>query len=98
MALATRIKMKPSYSNSSVHYSLEDHLLEIDEIYLTAAKLSGWYKKNIVHEYVDSGNEVFVNISPNPKLIAALSKNNEKYVRSTPNNSTHDNLLNLPRG
>ena len=38
------------------------------------------------------------NKRPYPKLIAAVSINQEKYVRSSPNDSKHDNLLNLPRG
>ena len=98
MIRATRIRMKPSYSNTSTYYSLEAQLLEIDEINLISATWNGWYKKAIVHDYINSGNEVTVDIYPNPRLIAVVSKNNEKYVRSSPNDSTHDNLLNLPRG
>jgi len=91
--------MKPSYSNASAaYYTLEGQLLELDKVYLTGVTDEGWHKKDIVHDFINSSHEVSVNISPYPKLIAALSRNQEEYVRSSPNDSTHDNLLNLPRG
>lgn len=99
MFLATQITMKSSYSNSSAsYYTLEGLLQEIDEIYLTGVSDEGWHKKAIVHDFINSGHEVNVDIFPYPKLIAVVSKNYEKYVRSSPNGSTQDNLLNLPRG
>lgn len=98
MIYATSIRMKPSYHSTSSYHSLDDQLMEIDEIFLTAANWSGWYKKRVVHDYLKEGNEVLVNIASYPKLIAAVSINQEKYVRSSPNDSKHDNLLNLPRG
>ena len=97
MVYATHITMKPSYSTSS-YYSPEARLLEIDEIYLTGLAKAGWYPKDKVHDLVINGTTICVYISPWPILIAAISQNHEKYVRSAPNNSTQDNLLNLPRG
>ena len=42
-------------------------------------------------------NSIYVDISPYPDLIPALSSNYEKYVRSEPNDTPSDNLLKLPR-
>ena len=42
-------------------------------------------------------NSIYVNISPYPDLVPALSSNYEKYVRSEPNDTPSDNLLRLPR-
>ncbi len=99
MVYATRIRMKPSYSSASVYYSLENLLLEIDEIYLTGVTREGWYKKAQVHDLINEGHVVSVNIPPYPKLIALVStRTHEKYVRSISNDSTKDNLLSLPRG
>ena len=95
---ATHIRMKQNYLGTSAYQTLEGQLLEIDEIFLIGVSRDGWYKKEKVHDYVNHGNEISVDIYPNPILIAAVSINNEKYVRSTPNDSTQDNLLSLPRG
>lgn len=88
---ATKIRMKPGKNYSQ-------NLEEIDEIYLEGCQTPGFYKKSAVHDYLKKNpNSIKVNIYPFPYLIPAVSSNNEKYVRSTPNNSTHDNLLDLPR-
>ena len=47
---------------------------------------------------VQNGYIIQVNISPHyPKLIAAISSEGEKYVRSEPNDTVQDNLLRLPQ-
>lgn len=85
------IKMKPGYSNSN-------NLLEIDEIYLSGSSNDGFYKKAIVHDHLKNyPSSIQVDIYPFPNCIPATSVNGEKYVRSTPNNTVHDNLLSLPR-
>lgn len=88
---AIKIKMKPGcYTSQSV--------LEIDEIYLSGVKFPGFYKKADIYDFlVENPNTIIVGIPPYPKLIPELSSRNEKYVRSTPNNYSHDNLLMLPR-
>lgn len=43
------------------------------------------------------GEIIRVNIYPYPILEEMTSSKGEKYVRSMPNESRHDNLLNLPR-
>jgi hypothetical protein len=89
--LATKIKMKPGcgYSNN---------LLEIDEIYLTGCTQDGFYKKSAVHDcLVKNPGTIQVNIYPFPNCIPETSVNGEKYVRSTPDYTKKDNLLNLPR-
>ena len=88
---ATKIKMKLGcmYSNS---------VLEIDEIYISGCSNPGWFKKSIIYDYlVKYPNSIQVNKYPYPNLIPAKSYNGEKYVKSNPNNSEMDNLLNLPR-
>lgn len=88
MLYATYITMKPGCKNSQ-------SLLEIDQIYIPTR---GWYKKeDLYNELVRNPKTVAVNISPYPYLIPALSRNREKYVRSTPDIYKHDDLLDLPR-
>ena len=89
--LATRIKMKPGCGSSN-------NLLEIDEIYLIGNSTDRFYKKEVLHDYLaESPNTIQVNISPYPPVIPSVSQSGEKYVRSSPNGSTTDNLLKLPR-
>lgn len=88
---ATKIRMK-----SGCYYS--QNLLEIDSIYITGCETPGFYKKSVLYDFLkEHSGEIRVNVSPYPALVPALSVNYEKYVRSSPNGSTHDNLLSLPR-
>jgi hypothetical protein len=88
---AIKIKMMPGCGSSN-------DLLEIDEIRITNDQGSKLYKKAKVHDYLkENPRSIQVNIAPYPNCIAATSKNGEKYVRSSPNDSINDNLLNLPR-
>ncbi|WP_371375291.1 DUF3892 domain-containing protein [Sporomusa aerivorans] len=90
---ATKIKMKPGCGTSN-------NLLEIDSIYLTGTDNDGFYKKAVVHDYLTKNpGGIQVNISPFPNLMpmTSPSPNYEKYVKSTPNSTTGDNLLSLPR-
>ena len=87
----TKIKMKPG-----CHYS--SSLVEIDQLYITGCDEPGFYKKSVVHDYVkDHPGSIKVDRYPYPNVIDAVSSNGEKYVRSSPNDYTHDNLLDLPR-
>lgn len=88
---ATKIKMKSNCKESN-------NLLEIDSIYIEGYREEGYYKKEAVYDRLKYNSEkIIVNISPYPELIPAISTNNEKYVKSTPNNLLKDNLLELPR-
>ncbi len=88
---ATKLKMKTGCSNSN-------DLLEIDEIYLEGCSNPGFFKKAIVHDHVKAHpGSIQVNISPFPDVIDAISANHEKYVKSSPDSTTKDNLLSLPR-
>lgn len=88
---ATKIKMK-----AGCYYS--QSLLEIDEIYIEGCTNPGYYKKAVLYDYLKkTPGGIYVDIYPYPQLLPELSIKNEKYVRSTPNNYTRDNLLNLPR-
>ena len=88
---ATKIKMKPGcYYSQSV--------LEIDEIYIEDCATPGFYKKASVYDYlIEHPKSIYVDIWPYPYLIPQISKNREKYVRSTPDPYSHDDLLDLPR-
>lgn len=89
--LATKIKMKPGCGSSN-------NLLEIDEIYLTGNSTDRFYKKEALYDHlVENPGTIQVNIAPFPQVIPARSQSGEKYVRSSPNDSTNDNLLKLPR-
>lgn len=73
-------------------------LEEIDSIWIDGCTEPGYYKKGDVHDYLKlHPSSIKVNIYPYPNLIPATSSLGEKYVRSTPNNSRRDNLLDLPR-
>jgi hypothetical protein len=88
---ATKIRMKPGCGTSN-------NLLEIDSIYLTGCDNEGFFTKAVVHDYVkENPGSIQVNISPYPNVVHAISVNGEKYVKSTPDYTTKDNLLNLPR-
>lgn len=88
---AVRIKMKPNSFCSN-------DLLEIDEIYVEGCSNPDFFKKEILYDFLrENPRTIQVNIYPYPDLIPAVSVNREKYVRSTPDNTTLDNLLRLPR-
>jgi len=89
--LAKSIKMKSGCYSSQ-------NLLEIDQIYIDGCKNAGFFKKANIHDYLkENPNSIQVNIYPYPVLIPAVSPNGEKYVKSSPNANTYDNLLALPR-
>lgn len=57
---------------------------------------TGWKSKADVYDMVtDSPKSIKVNRDPYPYLIPVKSIKNEKYVRSEPNDTVHDNLLEL---
>ena len=88
---ATRIKMKQGCANSS-------KTEEIAEIYVDGCNNPGFFEKSVLHDYLKTNpNSIQVNIPPYPNLIPAVSSRGEKYVRSEPNDTPHDNLLKLPR-
>lgn len=86
---AKAIRMKYGCASSN-------DLLEIDSIRLND---NGWYTKAAIHDYVKKyPGTITVGTFYGPKLIPCISSNYEKYVKSTPNDSQRDNLLELPRG
>lgn len=88
---ATRIRMNPGCYNSS-------SLTEIDSIYIEGCNNPGFFKKAVIHDYLkEEPGMIQVKIWPYPNVIPAISSKGEKYVRSTPNDYMHDNLLDLPR-
>lgn len=88
--VATKIRMNRGSYNS-------DNLLEIDEIFITNSK-DGWHKKAVIHDHVKKfPNSITVKTSFGPYVVPAISVNGEKYVKSSPNSTTRDNLLSLPR-
>ena len=51
---------------------------------------------NIPNCFINPLPKLFI-ISAITNVIDAISANGEKYVRSSPDDYTHDNLLSLPR-
>ena len=92
MMYAKKIKMQYGCENSS-------NIQEIAEIYVDGCNNPGFFTKAILHDHlVNTPNSIKVNIGPYyPYLIPATSSRGEKYVRSEPNDTPHDNLLKLPR-
>ena len=74
-------------------------LIEIDSLYIEGGTQPGWYKKAYIHDTVKSKpGSIQVNIYPYPDVLPAISNKGEKYVKSSPNENTFDNLLKLPLG
>lgn len=88
---AKRIKMKQYCSHSQ-------NPIEIDSIYLDGCENSGYFRKEVIHDYLIKYPEsIVVDIYPFPKVVPATSSSGEKYVRSQANQTQQDNLLSLPR-
>lgn len=88
---ATRIKMKNGCANSN-------STVEIAEVYVDGCNNAGFFEKGVLHDYLKTNpGSIQVNIYPYPNVIPAVSSNGEKYVRSESNNTSRDNLLELPR-
>ena len=91
MIYATKIRMRPGSRNSQ-------SLTEISHIYLTGLQTPDFYAKEDIHLFLRRRpGTIKVGISPNPTVIPAVSAYGERYVKSTPNYTGHDNLLSLPR-
>ena len=88
---AKKIRMKPGCNHSILPE-------EISEIYVDGCDNPGFFSKETLHDYLlKNPNSIKVNITPFPNLVPATSSTGEKYVRSSPNQSKTDNLLNLPK-
>lgn len=88
-ATKRRMKQGCEYSNN---------VQEISELYITGCDNPGLFKKDVLYDYlIDNPGSIQVDIYPYPNLIPVKSVYGEKYVRSSPNNSTSDNLLSLPK-
>jgi hypothetical protein len=90
---ATKIKMKPGCGRSN-------NLLELESVYIIGCDNPGYFSKATLHNYLEKNpGTIQVNISPYPNVIPATSPSPyfEKYVKSTPDSTTRDNLLSLPR-
>ena len=99
MIYVTKRRMKPSSTSWLFQSSsLSTQLLEIDSLCLKDGINEKWYKKEDIHDWIKKGNMVKVGVNPYPELQAMISSSGEKYVRSSPNGSTSDNLLKLPIG
>ncbi|WP_321301795.1 DUF3892 domain-containing protein [uncultured Sphaerochaeta sp.] len=71
---------------------------DISEIEIKEGSSSSWKTKAKVYDLVKaSPGSIEVDRYPYPDLVPVLSKNDEKYVRSEPNDTEHDNLLKLPQ-
>ena len=87
----TKIHMKDGcrYSNN---------VCEIDSLFIIDCVNPGFYKKDVVYDYVKKHpGSIYVDRFPYPDIIPVVSVYGEKYVRSEPNDSINDNLLKLPR-
>lgn len=91
MMYAKKIKMQQGCNRSQ-------KLLEIDSIYLDGCDNPGFFKKEVLHDYlIHHPNSIQVAIFPYPDIMPVRSSLGEKYVKSTPDQTQHDNLLSLPR-
>ena len=87
----TKIRMKPGCYRSN-------KLVEIDSLYIEDCVDPGFYSKTVIYDYVKNNpGSIQVKRYPYPTVVGEISANGEKYVRSSPNDYIHDNLLDLPR-
>lgn len=88
MQYVIRIKMQPGCENSN-------YPEEIDSLYIDGR---GLVSKGILYDEIKRNSvSIKVGIAPYPDVVPAVSSKGEKYVKSTPNQYGHDNLLSLPR-
>ena len=59
--------------------------------------LSRYQVANVHNAVKNNHGCIKVKLGKNPDLIPCVSSNQEKYVRSEPNDTPNDNLLKLPR-
>lgn len=86
----TKIKMK----QSGDYWYHETSLSEIDELYYGGS----YHKKAETYDFLYLyPHSLYVEIAPYPDLTRAISSNGEKFVKSVPDYTGKDNLLNLPR-
>ena len=91
MMYAKKIKMQQGCSNSV-------NLQEIAEVYIDGCSSPGFFSKEILHNYLlKNPNSIQVGVSPYPYVIPETSSRGEKYVKSSPDHLSRDNLLSLPR-
>lgn len=88
----TKIRMRQGCKYSQ-------NVVEIDSVYISGNIYSpGYYKKEAVHDYLlKNPGTIQSGIAPWPKVIPAISKNGEKYIKTNANKYGFDNLLSLPR-
>lgn len=92
MLKATAIQMREGQNDT-------DDVKEIDSIHIQGSTSSkGWRKKEELYDFLRDhpNNKIYVDIDPHPELIKA-KHGEQKYVRSSPNDTEDDNLLKLPR-
>lgn len=71
---------------------------EVQAIYIKGCRHEGVYSKEAVYRYLmRHPQSIQVDISPFPDLIPAVSKSGVRYVRSRPDRTGKDNLLDLPK-
>lgn len=71
-----------------------ENIHDIAELYYE----NGWHTKAAAYDHLTAyPDSLCVNINPYPYLEKAKSGDGEKYVRSKPDYTGRDNLLNLPR-
>ena len=89
--VATAIKMCTGCEHS-------DDVEKIDKIYLVNSNEGNWYTKEVIHDHLVKNPEtIAVGTKSGPKVVPRTSVNGNKYVKSAPNHTTKDNLLELPR-
>ncbi len=90
MLFVTKIKMIKN----------QNYLENISELLIfdDSNNSSEWYKRQDIYNYVNKGGIIRVNIDPSyNKLVSVKNQYGTEYVRSSPNNSTKDDLLDLPK-
>ena len=91
MMYARKIRMQQGCYNSSDPQ-------EIAEVYIDGCNNPGFFSKETLHDHLKKEpNTIQIGVSPYPYVIPATSSRGEKYVKSSPDSTKKDNLLNLPR-
>ena len=91
MMFATKIRMNSGCEDSN-------DLLDIHSLYMVGYMEEQFYPKEKIHDYLKTHpNSIKADVFPYSFLVPMSSPKGEKYVRSTPNESGCDTLMELPR-
>lgn len=90
MVRITAIRMSPPSSNDTTH------IVRVKWLNPDTGK-SGDTSRTGMADWIDEGGNAYVQVGSDSSKVITYRLNGVKYLRTTPDNTTRDNLLSLPR-